>query len=373
MDRSGGRRCRARNREGLGRVLHILGAAAIGMILMAALVVVHGAEPASASTTGSGYLPFPKGFVARVEQGNFGSYSHNNAYNYYAWDFVAASGSIAGEPVLSSTNGTVVYARNTMTGQVTDFNSCFAAGNFVIVDNHDGTFTQYLHMGYLSERVKAGDPVRVGNVIGTVGNTGFTGGAYHLHTQWLYKLTSPTCGIGYSTPGTYLGVGVPQPGQLVTSNNPGASAVAPVVVDDRSSGFSLYGPSAYWHQYSGGYASHFWWTYTNGSTVSNYAIWKPSLPVSGNWTVYVFVPSPDATTTSARYRITYFVPDNLSGGGDLQSTTRIINQNNYYNTWVPLATEYFKAGTSGFVTLTDQTYETSPKQIGFDAIKFVKS
>jgi hypothetical protein len=58
-------------------------------------------------------------------------------------------------------------------------------------------------------------------MLGRVGNTGFTGGAYHLHTQWLYQLTSPGCGIGYSTPGSFTGIGVPTTGQVLTSNNPG--------------------------------------------------------------------------------------------------------------------------------------------------------
>src|SRR4051812_15534927 len=85
------------------------------------------ARSASATSSGSGYLPFPTGYPANVTQGNFGSFSHNNVYNYYAWDFVAATGSIAGVPVWSATNGTVAYARNTVSGQVDDFNSCFAA------------------------------------------------------------------------------------------------------------------------------------------------------------------------------------------------------------------------------------------------------
>src|SRR5204862_5244451 len=135
-------------------------------------------------------------------------------------------------------------------------------------------------------------------------------------------------------------------------------------------GFTLYGPSSYWHQYSGGYNNHFWWTYTNGSTASNSARWTPNIPVSGNYTVYVFVPSPDATTANARYSVTYFVPDGTLGQGSTATTTVSLNQNNYYNAWVPLTKQYFKAGTSGSVYLSDQTFEACCKRIGFDAVEF---
>lgn len=218
-------RIRSRVASLAGRALRAAGIPLV-LVVTAATFATAFVSPANASTTGSGYIPFPTGFATKVAQGNFGSFSHNNVWNYYAWDFVGSSSSIAGVPVWSATNGTVVYARNTFQGQVTSFGSCYASGNFVIVRNLDGTYTQYLHMQYLSEPVRVGDTVRIGQPLGRVGNTGYTGGAYHLHTQWLSQLTSPSCGIGYSTRASYVGVGVPVTWQIVTSNNPGTGSVS---------------------------------------------------------------------------------------------------------------------------------------------------
>lgn len=55
-----------------------------------------------------------------------------------------------------------------------------AGGNFVIVDIGGGNFAFYAHMQPGSVRVKAGDTVATGDVLGLVGNTGNTT-APHLH------------------------------------------------------------------------------------------------------------------------------------------------------------------------------------------------
>jgi murein DD-endopeptidase MepM/ murein hydrolase activator NlpD len=136
-----------------------------------------------------------------------------------------------------------------------------------------------------------------------------------------------------------------------------------VIVDDQSGGFARAGTTSYWHEYGGGYNGHFWWTYTNTNGVNNRAMWTPNLPASGNWQVFVFVPSVNATTTNARYRIDH--------NGSQTTVSR--NQNNYYNAWVSLGTYYFPSGggVNGEVFLGDETYEGSAHQIAFDAVKWV--
>jgi hypothetical protein len=57
-----------------------------------------------------------------------------------------------------------------------------AGGNYVVVDIGDGHFAYYAHMQPGSLRVRVGDRVRTGDVIGLLGNTGNSNGP-HLHFQ----------------------------------------------------------------------------------------------------------------------------------------------------------------------------------------------
>jgi murein DD-endopeptidase MepM/ murein hydrolase activator NlpD len=196
-------------------------AASLLLTALTAGLLVLSATPSSATAPGSGYLPFPTGAKVYVTQGNGGSFTHHDKYNYYAWDYVRADGPTAGTPVWSSTSGTVVSSRNNVAGPCSNncYASCIGSGNFVLVDNHDGTYTQYFHMKLGTVTVQAGDPVAAGEEIGRIGNTGNTFGTYHLHTEWLYSVTDQACGFGLSTPATYIGIGVPQARSYYTSNN----------------------------------------------------------------------------------------------------------------------------------------------------------
>jgi hypothetical protein len=138
-----------------------------------------------------------------------------------------------------------------------------------------------------------------------------------------------------------------------------------VIVDDQSGGFAKYGPSTYWWQAAIGYASHMWYTYANGTTQSNYARWSPGLSGgTGYYAVYAYIPGNYATSQQARYRICH------NGASDYAT----VNQNSYYNAWVPLGTYYFSASGAEYVELSDATGEaaSTSRMIGFDAIKFVK-
>ena len=92
---------------------------------------------------------------------------------------------IYGRDVLAVADGTVVSSRNDLPEQVPGalpqgMTIDQADGNFVVLDIGGGAYVLYAHMQPASVRVKAGDKVKRGDVLGKVGNTGNTQ-APHLH------------------------------------------------------------------------------------------------------------------------------------------------------------------------------------------------
>lgn len=77
-----------------------------------------------------------------------------------------------GTPIIASASGTVVTA--------TYHNSVFSYGNYVILDHGDGYRTLYAHMSAFA--VKQGDVVQQGQIIGYVGDTGYSFGC-HCHFE----------------------------------------------------------------------------------------------------------------------------------------------------------------------------------------------
>lgn len=84
----------------------------------------------------------------------------------------------------SAPRGTPVYAAGS--GRVVASSSAAGNGNFVVIE-HNGTYTtKYLHLDKRS--VKQGESVKQGQVIGTVGSTGYATGP-HLHYEFLINGT----------------------------------------------------------------------------------------------------------------------------------------------------------------------------------------
>lgn len=81
--------------------------------------------------------------------------------------------------IVAHSDGTVVEYR---TNYATNDKSGNSYGNYVKI-KHDGDYyTLYAHMQYKSVAVKTGDKVKKGQIIGYMGNTGYSFGA-HLHFE----------------------------------------------------------------------------------------------------------------------------------------------------------------------------------------------
>lgn len=104
--------------------------------------------------------------------------------DFFAW----------GREIIAPAGGTVVYARNDVQDNphpgvilVNDFLKLpdpvwAVAGNVVVIDHGDGEFSLLAHMQKGSVRVKVGDKVQQGDVLGLLGNSGNSDGP-HLHYQ----------------------------------------------------------------------------------------------------------------------------------------------------------------------------------------------
>ena len=78
---------------------------------------------------------------------------------------------------VAHSDGVVVSYRNNCTG----FESG-SYGNYVKLRHNDGYYTLYAHMAYNTVKVKTGDKVKRGQVLGYMGNTGYSFGG-HLHFE----------------------------------------------------------------------------------------------------------------------------------------------------------------------------------------------
>lgn len=97
-------------------------------------------------------------------------YGHDNALGYYRYH---AAIDIAGlgcySPIYAANDGTVITAQ---------YNS--SLGNYIEINHNNGYITLYAHLN--SIYVKVGQGVSMGEVIGAMGNTGYSFGC-HLHFQ----------------------------------------------------------------------------------------------------------------------------------------------------------------------------------------------
>lgn len=98
--------------------------------------------------------------------GQFGEVSSNWPRGHAGVDFNGDQG----DPVFAATDGKVTYAAYNSAGY----------GNLVMIMRKDGTQTRYAHLSKI--KVKQGQRVRAGDLIGRIGATGAAYGA-HLHFE----------------------------------------------------------------------------------------------------------------------------------------------------------------------------------------------
>lgn len=127
-------------------------------------------------------LPYEAGTAHRVIQGHHGKFSHTGQ-DEYAIDWKMPEGT----PVCAARDGLVVRTKDDSTAGGPDHKYDKLA-NCILVQHEDGTIGIYLHLQRGGVKVKAGDRVKAGEIIGLSGNTGFTSGP-HLHFA-VYKLKS---------------------------------------------------------------------------------------------------------------------------------------------------------------------------------------
>lgn len=78
---------------------------------------------------------------------------------------------------VAHSDGVVVATRNNCTGFENG-----SYGNYVKIRHDNGYYTMYAHMAYNTVKVKVGDKVKRGQVLGYMGNTGYSFGG-HLHWE----------------------------------------------------------------------------------------------------------------------------------------------------------------------------------------------
>ncbi len=101
-------------------------------------------------------------------------------------DFAIDGGTVVGEiNIIASKSGVVVYPTDSSQINFEDNgnpNDAGGWGNHVKIKHADGTYTNYAHLAKGSITVMAGDVVEQGQVIGKMGNSGFSLGI-HLHFE----------------------------------------------------------------------------------------------------------------------------------------------------------------------------------------------
>lgn len=132
-------------------------------------------------------LPFSSNQSYVVGQGYNGRFSHQNMN---CIDFNMDIGS----KVCAAREGTVIRVKeDSNTGCKSE--RCQGKANYIVIYHEDGTSARYIHLKHNGSKVKVGDQVKAGEVIGLSGNTGWSSGP-HLH----FEVNQPGKNIVYTVP-----------------------------------------------------------------------------------------------------------------------------------------------------------------------------
>lgn len=131
------------------------------------------AEPTTAATETAATEAEAPAYITTFAM-PFSDAAHGGIDYRVTQDFSSAHGGIDigvywGNPILSATDGTVVYAYDD--GDIGENDLRWTYGTFVVVQSPDGIYrTYYAHMS--RRAVSVGDTVKQGDVVGYSGNTG---------------------------------------------------------------------------------------------------------------------------------------------------------------------------------------------------------
>jgi MYXO-CTERM domain-containing protein len=300
-------------------------------------------------------LPWACGAAERCTQDHNGG-SHTGA-SAWAWDFALQDG----EEIWAASAGTVTHVEKGST--VSGCNSAYAAdANFVTIDHGDGTSIIYAHMQTGSIPLEVGDVVEVGDLIGKVGQTGYSCGA-HLHMAVQEQCGSSHCA---SVPAAFADIGDPEASTSYDSTNcPQCSRVldgGTTIVDDRDAGCLSRVTTSWWSSMEGHDAHHFYTFATDNDAPVSTATWLVRVATAGDYLVEVFVPEDDADTENARYLVHHD-----------EGTSEIAVSQAVAKGWQALGTFSFSAPEGQGVELGDATGEnidTLERRIAYDAMRF---
>lgn len=119
-------------------------------------------------------FPFESGKKYMLSQGNNGKLTHNGS-SKYAFDFNMEEGT----KICAARDGIIAEIRDGGTESGED-KSLIKEGNHIVIYHKDGSLAMYSHLQNKGVKVKLGDYVEAGEVIGLSGNTGYSTGP-HLH------------------------------------------------------------------------------------------------------------------------------------------------------------------------------------------------
>lgn len=142
------------------------------------------------SNTSKGIVNGDYDFVWPLKEG---TYSSSSTFGRRVWDDGSVEyhkgidfASPLGTPVYASAGGSIVDLYNECTHNYPKNSSCGCGGGYgnnIVIDTDSGILMVYGHLTNVESSLKVGDTVAQGQLIGTVGTTGWSTGA-HLHFEF---------------------------------------------------------------------------------------------------------------------------------------------------------------------------------------------
>lgn len=270
-------------------------------------------------------------------------------------------GMVVGTPLFAAANGTIIKTMQLSTGY----------GIHVVIKHDNNYHTLYAHMSEISVRV--GQTVKAGDIIGLSGNTGNSSGP-HLHFG-VYRTTNSGSvpNETYATdPFGWRNKTTPDPLINFPTTGKGTAATCLWRSDDKDfyhcndiliedSGLQAAILTGDWIQSSIGLDGSHYISNTENIEDVAHADWAVMITQSGLYQIDAFIPSRNATTRQAKYRI-------YTGNNIWQEV--LLDQLPYNDEWVSLGNYELPVGNS-HVWLSANTGEPANKtRVAADAVRF---